>query len=136
MRKMQPQIKRAVAMAKEVGHLFLATADAAGTPHIAVVKDIAAGPGDSVLLTMWPCQSTFANLEKNPNVSLVVWQPARDTGYQLVGRLEDIESVAVLNGYLPGLENKKHYPQEEIKVRVRVQKVLNFQQAPHLDVRM
>src|SRR3989338_11406347 len=133
---MQTQIKRAVAMAKEVGHLFLATADAAGSPHLAVVKDIGAGPGGSVLLTMWPCQSTFANLAKNPNVSLVIWRPEKDTGYQLCGKVEYIENVAVLNGYLPGLENKKHYPQEEIKVRVRIQKVLNFQQAPHLDVKM
>jgi hypothetical protein len=119
-----------------VGHLFPATADAAGSPHIAVVKDIEPGPGDSVLLTMWPCQYTFANLEKNPNVSLVIWQPEKDTGYQLCGKVEDIENVAVLNGYLPGLENKKHYPQEEIKVRVRIKKVLNFQQAPHLDVKI
>lgn len=133
---MQGQLKRAVAMAKEVGHLFLATADAAGSPHIAVVKEIAPGPGDAVFLTMWPCQYTFANIENNPKVSLVVWHQARDTGYQLAGEVENIENVAVLNGYLPGLENKKHYPQEEIKVRVRITKVLNFQQAPHLDVRM
>lgn len=133
---MQTQVKRAVAMAREVGHLFLATADAAGSPHIAVVKDIGAGPGGSVLLTMWPCQSTFANLEKNPHVSLVIWQTEKDTGYQLCGEVENIENVAVLNGYLPGLEDKKHYPQEEIKVRVRIKKVLNFQQAPHLDVKM
>ena len=133
---MRAQLKRAVTMAKGVGHLFLATADAAGSPHIAIVKDIEPGPGDSLALTMWPCQYTFANLEKNPNVSLVIWQPEKDTGYQLCGKVEDIENVAVLNGYLPGLENKKHYPQKEIRVRVRIKKVLNFQQAPHLDVKI
>ena len=74
------------------------------------------------------------NLEHNLRVSLVVWDAAADTGYQLLGNVEKIEETAMLDGYIPEMESVGPSPQVERQLFVKVDKVMAFSHAPHSDL--
>lgn len=131
---MRDSLIQAIEMAKKVGYVFLTTADGQGNPHLSIVQPISVDQLNRLKLMAWLCQNALNNLQENTKVSLVVWDPVQDAGYQLPGVMDDIEQVAQLNGYAAGLEEKKHFPQIEWRILVRIEKVLNFQKAPHIDV--
>ncbi len=85
-------------------------------------------------MSSWFCPGTVTNLERNRRISLVVWDAAEDTGYQLVGEVEKVEESAFLNGYAPEVEGSSPSPQVERRLLVRVDKVIGFSHAPHSDV--
>jgi uncharacterized protein len=126
------KIAEAVKMGTQTGHVLIATADWAGIPHIAVAGRIAL-EGDSVVVTEWFCPGTVANLRPNVGVSIVAWDKASDTGYQLIGRLQTSSDVAVLNGYAPGLDGERPLPQVERRLVIRVERVMDFRFGPHSD---
>ena len=64
-------------------------------------------------------------------MALVIWDPKVDKGYQVVGKTEGVEDVALLDGYVPGLESL--LPQGKRRMYIRAEKVLAFQNAPHTD---
>lgn len=72
-------------------------------------------------------------MDQNPRVSLVVWGPAGGDGCQLLGRVDKVEEVGVLDGYAPAVEKGRPLPQVECRLVVRVEKVLSFTPAPHTD---
>ena len=67
-------------------------------------------------------------------VALVVWDEATDSGFQLLGRVENISERAVMNGYLPETERSAPLPQSEKIIEVTIDKVIAFSHAPHSDV--
>ena len=67
-------------------------------------------------------------------MSLVIWDPKVDTGYQLLGETEKVEEIAMMNGYAPGAESRHPLPQVERQLLVRVDKIIDFKHAPHSDV--
>jgi hypothetical protein len=87
-----------------------------------------------VAVSEWFCPGTLENLDQNRLVSLVIWDPATDTGYQLLGEVEKMKAEATVNGYAPELEKKAPMPQAEWKIIVRVEKIIDFTHAPHSDV--
>jgi hypothetical protein len=86
-----------------------------------------------VAVSEWFCPGTVANLEKNPRISLVVWDPGRDIGYQLVGEVEGVEDVAFLNGHLAELESVRPVPQTRRRITVHVTGIMAFSRGPHTD---
>ena len=64
-------------------------------------------------MAAWFCPITVANLQKNRQVSLVIWEYKGDTGYQLLGETEKVEEIAMMNGYVPGAESRHPLPQVE-----------------------
>lgn len=131
---MRASLNQAMDMAKKLGYVFLTTSDNCGRPHLSIVQALDIDSRERLSLMAWFCQNTFKNLQENPNVSVVVWDPIHDDGYQLSGVMDDMEEVAILDGYSFGLEERKHFPQVEWRIRVSVEKILNFQKAPHIDV--
>lgn len=125
-------LNRAVAMGERLGHVFVATADHKGLPHLAAAGKIKLSEKNRLLVSAWFCPGTVANLEQNRRVSLVVWDPAEDTGYQLVGATEEIEETAMMDGIAPGKESEP-LPQVQRRLRIRVDKILDFKHAPHSD---
>ncbi len=122
----------AVKLAAQLGHLFVATVGTDGMPHIAAAGKLVAADGDVLEATAWFCPATVENLQTNPAVGLVVWDPITDKGYQLLGKAERLEDTAFLNGYTEK-EEHEHFPQVERKLVVRVEKILYFRHAPHSD---
>ena len=113
--------------------MFLATADPGGLPHVAAAGKIGYTSEGRVSVSAWFCPGTMLNLQENREVSIVVWQPATDVGYQLLGEVEDVQETAFMDGYAAELEGMPPSPQVERTLMVRVDKVLAFSHAPHSD---
>jgi hypothetical protein len=127
-------IKPAIRLAEKLEHIFVATADSRGTPHVAAAGELRADSEDRVAVSAWFCPGTLANLQHNKHIALVVWDSANDHGFQLVGVVEQIEELAVLNGFAPEIEEPAPIPQVERRLRVRVKRVIGFSHAPHSDL--
>ena len=127
-------IKEAVTMGSRLGYAFLATADNEGLPHMTVSGRLDVEADGNVSISQWFCPGTLANLEINPRISIVAWDPVSDTGYQMLATYEKAEDLSMMNGLSPETEDKAPLPQVERKILVRVDKVLRFSLAPHSDV--
>jgi hypothetical protein len=125
-------LKNAIALSTRLKNVYIATAGANSIPHIA-----AAGPltmrGDLVGVSAWYCPQTLANVGNGRQIAIAVWDKEADSGYQLTGRCEKVEEVAVMDGYSPKTETKATYPQVERMLLVRVEKIFAFTQALHTD---
>jgi hypothetical protein len=129
-------LKKAVTLAKKVGYVFVATADATGLPHVAAAGKIRLTPDEGrVAVEAWFCPRTVANLQSNQHTALIIWDPdpSIDNGYQLLGETEKVEDIAIMNGYGPGLEDKSALPQVERRLLIRVDKIIGFRRSPHTD---
>jgi hypothetical protein len=126
-------LSQAIALAQKLKLVFVATTDGKGLPHLAAAGELALAPEGRVAVAAWFCPTTVANLERNRRVSLVVWEPKEDKGYQLLGEAEKVEEIAMMNGYAPGTQSKSPLPQVERRLLVRVDKIVDFKQAPHSD---
>jgi hypothetical protein len=126
-------LNRAVALAQRLQHVFIATTDGKGLPHLAAAGKLALTPEGRVAVAAWFCPTTVANLQRNRRVALVVWEPKEDIGYQLLGETEKVEEIAMMDGYAPGIESKFPLPQVERQLLVRVDKIIDFKHAPHSD---
>ncbi len=130
----QRAIKDAVILAQKLGHLLVATSDAQGLPHVAAAGKILLGKGKGrVAVETWFCPGTMANLGKNPLLSLIVWDPNTDQGHQLLGRVEKMEDLTLLDGCTPQPEDREDWPQAERRLSVQVEKTLRFRRTRHTD---
>jgi uncharacterized protein len=127
-------IHSAVALGQKLEHVFVATADAEGLPHVAAAGRISLGSEGLLTVAAWFCPGTVLNLRNNPKVALVIWDEIADTGYQLIGKVEKVEETAMLDGYIPEMEGKDPSPQVERRLLIRVEKVIAFSHAPHSDL--
>ena len=132
---MKPEsLNIAVELAEKLEHVFVATADSSGMPHVATAGKLSQTSEDHVAVTAWFCPGTLANLKNNRRISLVVWDAPLDKGYQLLGLVEKIEEIAMMNGYSPEADKYPPMPQVENRLLVRVDKVIAFSHAPHSDL--
>jgi hypothetical protein len=127
-------IQKALELADKLQHVFVATADAKGLPHMATAGKLRLKSDGRVAVAAWFCPGTVINLQHNHRVALVVWDAIEDTGYQLVGEVQRMEELAFLDGYAPGTEGPTPSPQVERQLIIRVDMVLGFSHAPHSDV--
>jgi len=121
-------------LAAEVGHVFIATADNKDQPHIAAAGRLAQTPDKHFFVTEWFCPRTLSNLQVNSKLSLVVWDSKIDLGYQIVGELEGIKDIGILDGYAPKIEGKVVVPQVERQLLLHMDKILDFRRSPHTDL--
>lgn len=129
----EEQLHTAGALALRTGSVYVATASAKGVPHLAVAGMLAIDPGGRAIVTEWFCPGTVSNLQANPLVALVIWDPETDEGYQLLGRVTDVNDLSVLDGYA-ATDFEPHMPQVERELVIQIAEVLTFSQGPHTDV--
>ena len=127
-------IQWAVSLGQKLQHIFVATSDNRGLPHVCAASRITSILDEKVAVSEWFCPDTLENLKQNRLVALVIWDSTSDKGYQLLGEVEKIEEEAMMNGYASELETKGPTPQVERKLIVRVEKVIDFSHAPHSDI--
>ena len=118
----------------EKGRIFVATSNKAGLPHIAAAEELVSSGNSKVSVSEWFCPGTIANIEQNRRVAIAVWNPETDKGYQLLGEIEAVEELGILDRYSPETESKEPLPQVLRQLLVRVSKILDFKRAPHSDV--
>ncbi len=132
---MKPKsLNTAVELAEKLEHVFVTTADSSGMPHVAAAAKINQTSEDQVAVVAWFCPGTLDNLKNNCRISLVVWDAPVDKGYQLLGQVEKVEEIAMMNGYSPEIDETTVMPQVENRLLVRVDKVIAFSHAPHSDL--
>ncbi len=113
--------------------VFVATADAAGTPHLGCAGTLDEAAGRKLEVAEWFCPGTLANVADNPRVSLTIWDEEADRGYQIIGEVEGIETLGVLDGYAADAETEVPVPQVRRCLVVRAERILDFSRAPHTD---
>lgn len=129
-------LKRAIALAREVGHVFIATADAEGLPHLAAgagLEDVGDG---LVAVRGWFCPGMMANVDQNRHIALIVWNAGSGEGCQLLGEIERSEELAIQNGYDPEVDKTPAMPQVEREMIVRVSSIIGLSYAPHSDLEL
>ena len=126
-------LNEAVSLGQRLKHVFVATTDPEGNPHVAAAGTISLVDEDRVAVSSWFCPGTVTNLEHNRRVSLVVWDAANDHGYQIVGEVETLTDMSFADGYSPEIEESMPPPQVEREIVVRVERIMVFSHAPHSD---
>ena len=127
-------LEKVVRMAKDLGYVFIATADRKGMPHMAAAGKLEYAGGQNVTVREWFCPGTVANLDDNKCISIVAWSRQPDTGFQLLGTVTKILDIGVLDGYAPELERGHPMPQVEKELLIKVEKIIEFKLAPHTDL--
>jgi len=127
-------LNRAVALAREAGVVFVATADHGGLPHITASGSLSLLPEQKkVVLEAWFCPRLIANLNANRWMALVVWDSAGKEGYQIFGRVEEVEDVLLMNGHSPEMEAANPLPQAKKRLTLRADKIIALGAAAHTD---
>ena len=127
------KLKKAVVLSQRIGSVCVATADRRGVPHIATAGKMDLADEGQLAITEWFCPGTMANLQMNKFVSIVVWDRDSDSGYQMLGKLEKIEELGILNGYAPDIESGPPLPQVERRLLIKIEKITDFKLGPHSD---
>lgn len=114
--------------------VYLATADEEGVPHIAAAEGIRVEDEGRVCFSAWFCIKTMENLRVNPRMSVAVMDPVNKLGYQLIGKVEKIDQVEVIDGYSPAAEELwEHRPQTRYKLAADIEQVLEMSTGAHSD---
>ena len=127
-------IEKVIEISGSLKHVYVATADEGGLPHVSAAGKLEITPEGNLAVSEWFCPGTLSNARVNPKVSLVVWRPDIDAGYQILGEIIEIRDLAVLDGYVREPRGYSRIPQVERQLIVRVEKVLAFRHAPHSDL--
>jgi predicted pyridoxine 5'-phosphate oxidase superfamily flavin-nucleotide-binding protein len=112
---------------------IVATADNDGQPHLALGSEVRVLDDDHLVFENWFCQTTLANVARNPRVAVAVMTQESGTGYQFVGTVALGTDAALLDGYVPGVEPPGE-PQVLTRFVVRVEEVLAFCSGVHTDL--
>ncbi len=126
------RLSEAVRLAERVGYAFVTTSDDKGWPHLAMAGRMTITPEGHIAVAEWFCPGTVKNLQLNPKLGIVVWDSASDTGYQLVGELEELKDISMLDGFTPG--EPLTVPQVERQLIVHIDRMMEFKHAPHTDL--
>ena len=125
-------LDHAAALCRQTGFALLSTADARGTPHLGVAAKLGAAAPGKLTVSEWFCPGTIENLKSSPRVALTVWDKDADRGYQMLGTVERMRDVGVLDGYA-GIEERQRLPQVEKELTIKIEKILLFKKGPHTD---
>jgi hypothetical protein len=126
--------RRVNSLARGEGQILVATADSEGMPHLAAAKKLEILADGRVAVSAWFCPSTVANLNANRRLSVVIWDPEVDAGFQLIGEVEDVSEVAMMDGFIPAEGREAPLPQVERRLVMAVEKSLAFRLRPHTDM--
>lgn len=128
-----PMSREVQDVVRKAPQAYVATADARGVPHVAVSRRLRVLDADRIAFLDWFCPRTVANVRDNGSVSVVVWDPERNHGHQLLGEVVGSEVTAMMDGYSGSADESTHLPQEEREYTVRVTSVLEFKSGLHTD---
>ena len=127
-------IEKVLELAGQLKQVYVATADSEGLPHVSAAGKLGVTPHGDFAVSDWFCPGTLSNGQVNPKVSLVVWRPDIDIGYQVLGTIIEIRDLAMLDGYTGEQAGPTRIPQVERQLIIRADKIIDFRHAPHSDI--
>ncbi|MFO7965879.1 MAG: pyridoxamine 5'-phosphate oxidase family protein [Desulfobacterales bacterium] len=130
---MRESLEGAVRLGRRMGHIFVATADARGVPHMASSANIRIEGEGLIGISEWFCPVTLSNVRVNPKIALLAWDPETDIGYQMIGTCREVQETSMMNGFSEELDEEQPIPQAENTLLVSIEKIIQFSHAPHSD---
>jgi hypothetical protein len=127
------KLERAIALGKKVEHLFIAIVDGKGVPYVNSVRQIEQVADNQFAIEEWICPLTVTDLGENPKLALVIWDPATDDGYEIIGEVLMFEGQAFLNGFAPEVEEHASLPQVKRRLTIRAERIIAFSRALRCD---
>jgi tRNA G37 N-methylase Trm5 len=127
------KLERAIALGKRVEHFFVALVGADGFPYVNSARQIEQVAENQIAIEEWICPLTVKHLSENPKMAVLIWDPASDDGYEILGEVLIFESQAFLNGFAPEVEEDAYLPQVKRKVIIRAEKITAFSHALRCD---
>jgi uncharacterized protein len=127
-------LERVVSLSQVSGRIYMATADCGGMPHVAKAGSLTLlSDQKRVVFEAWSCPHTVSNLSINRWMALVILPPGKEIGYQLIGWIEELEDVLLMDGLDPQLEARRSVPQAKKRLTMRVDKIIGFRPEAHTD---
>jgi len=126
-------LERAVALGKKLEHFFVAFVGTGGFPYVNSARRIEPVAENQFAVEEWICPLTVKHLSEKPKMAVLIWDPASDEGYEILGEVLMFESQAYLNGYAPEVEENAYRPQVQRKLIVRAEKITAFSHALRCD---
>ena len=123
---------KVIALSDNVEHIFLATANNQGIPHVTLVRGLIESIDNSFLITHWFCPETVSNIMVNKNVSLVVWDAQTDEGYQCIGESEVMMESGTPEGGV-FISEVSYLAPQLCNLVIKVKKILQFSMTNHSD---
>ena len=127
------KFERAIALGKRVEHFFLAWVGADGFPYVNSARQIEQVAENQFAIEEWICPLTVKHLSENPKIAVLIWDPAFDDGYEILGEVLVFEGQAFLNGFAPEVEGDAYLPQVKRKLIIRAEKITAFSHALRCD---
>ena len=117
------KLERAIELGKRVEHFFLALMGADNFPYVNSAREIEQVAENQFAIEEWICPLTVKHLSENPKMAVLIWDPATDDGYEILGEVLMFESQAFLNGFAPEVEEDAYLPQVKRKLIIRAEKI-------------
>jgi hypothetical protein len=127
------KLERAIALGKRVEHFFVALVGADGFPYVNSARQIEQVAENQFAIEEWICPLTVKHLSENPKMAVLIWDPASDDGYEILGAVLMLESRAFLNGFAPAVEEDAYLPQVKRKLIIQAEKIAAFSHALRCD---
>jgi len=127
------KLEQAIELGKRVEHFFLALVGADGFPYVNSARQIEQVAENQFAIEEWICPLTVKHLGENPKMAVLIWDPASDDGYEILGEVLMFESQAFLNGFAPEVEEDDYLPQVKRKLIIRAEKITAFSHALRCD---
>ena len=118
-----------------VSHVFVATADSSGHPHIAIGEQVIVSENSVLIFKNWFCPVTLQNISNNSKVSVVVVMPGTGIGYQMLGSVVWSADAEFIDRYDPSMYLPET-PQILTRFNVKVEQVLEFTSGIHSDIHL
>jgi hypothetical protein len=128
------KLEQAVELGKRLHHFFIALNGAEGFPYINSARGIEQIAENQVGIEEWMCPVTVEGLRRHPEVTILIWNPVAEDGYEILGRVMIIEGEDYVNGYAPEVEENAYLPQVKRRLIIRAEKILEFSHALSCDV--
>jgi hypothetical protein len=127
------KLERAIKLGKRVEHFFVALVGLDGFPYVNSARQLEQVAYNQFAIEEWICPLTLKQLSENPKMAVLIWDPAADDGYEILGEVLMFESQAFLNGFAPEVEENAYLPQVKRRLIIRAEKITAFSHSLRCD---
>jgi hypothetical protein len=127
------KLERAIALGQKLKYFFVALVGAGGFPYVNSARQLEQVADNQFSIEEWICPLTVKHVRENAKMAVLVWDPASDDGYEILGEVLMFESRAYLNGFTPEMDEDNYLPQVKRKLIIRAEKITAFSHALRCD---
>jgi len=127
------KLERAIELGKRAEHFFIALVGSDGFPYVNSARQIEQVGDNQFAIEEWVCPLTVKHVRENPKMAVLIWDPAVDNGYEILGEVLMFENQAFLDGFAPEVEASGYLPQVKRKLIIRAEKITAFSHALRCD---